>query len=113
MCFSVGVRSNALLWFQPSGSGKEIVLRPWPRPLPVHSIRGHALPQMRQNGLNRVRIGDICDHPQGGLRDNSVRLLAAGYMLSNNSFTDISHPGIGMPCRNVRTPVELAKQIQI
>jgi len=23
-----------------------------------------ALLQMRQNGLDRVRIGDICDHPQ-------------------------------------------------
>ena len=44
MCFSVGVGRNALPWFQPSDSGKEIVLRP----LPVHSIRGRALPQMRQ-----------------------------------------------------------------
>ena len=65
MCFSIGVRSNALSWFQPSDCGKEIVLRPFPRPLPAHSIRGRALPQMRQNGLDRVRIGDICDHPQG------------------------------------------------
>jgi hypothetical protein len=28
MCFSVGVGRNALLWFQPSDSGKEIVF--WP-----------------------------------------------------------------------------------
>jgi hypothetical protein len=42
MCFSVGVGINALPWFQPSDSGKEIVLRPWPRSLPVHSIRGRA-----------------------------------------------------------------------
>ena len=66
MCFSVGVGINALPWFQPSDSGKEIVLRPLPRPLPVHSIRGRgrALPKVRQNGLDRVRIGDICDHSQ-------------------------------------------------
>jgi hypothetical protein len=30
----------------------------------VHSIRWRALLQMRQNGLDRVLIGDICDHPQ-------------------------------------------------
>ena len=60
MCFSVGVGINALPWFQPSDSGKEIVLRPLPRPLPAHSIRWRALLQMRQNGLDRVRIGDIC-----------------------------------------------------
>ncbi len=35
-----------------------------PRPLPAHSIGRRALLQMRQNGLDRVRIGDICDHPQ-------------------------------------------------
>jgi hypothetical protein len=62
MCFSVGVGRNALAWFQPSASGKEIVLRPLP--LPPHSIRGRALPQMRQNGPDRFRVGDICDHPQ-------------------------------------------------
>ena len=33
MCFSVGLGINALPWFQPSASGKEIVLRPLPRPL--------------------------------------------------------------------------------
>jgi len=54
MCFSVGVGRNALAWFQPSASGKEIVLRPLP--LPPHSIRGRALPQMRQNGPDRFRI---------------------------------------------------------
>ena len=64
MCFSVGVGINALPWFQPSDSGKEIVLRPLTRPLLVHSVRWRALLQMRQNGLDRVLIGDICDHPQ-------------------------------------------------
>ena len=39
-------------------------MRPLPRPLPEHSIRGGALLQMRQNGLDRVRVGDICDHSQ-------------------------------------------------
>ena len=64
MCFFVGVGRNALPWFQPSASGKEIVLRPLTRPLPVCSIRWRALPQMRQNGPDRFRVGDICDHPQ-------------------------------------------------
>ena len=73
MCFSVGVGRNALPWFQPSASGKEIVLRPFPRPLPAHSIRWRALPQMRQNGLDRVRIGDICDHPQGAAAQRTDR----------------------------------------
>ena len=73
MCFSIDVSSNALPWFQPSDCGKEIVLRPFPRPLPAHSIRWRALPQMRQNGLDRVRIGDICDHPQGAAAQRTDR----------------------------------------
>jgi hypothetical protein len=39
MCFSVGVGRNALPWFQPSASGKEIVLRPLTRLLPATSIK--------------------------------------------------------------------------
>ena len=48
-------------------------MRPLTRPLPAHSIRWRALLQMRQNGLDRVRIGDICDHPQ--------RAAGTGYVL--------------------------------
>ena len=81
MCFSVGVGINALPWFQPSASGKEIVLRPLPRPLPVHSIRWRALPQIRQNGLDRVRLGDICDHPQGAAAQRADRNIDIKYTL--------------------------------
>ena len=81
MLFSVGVGSNAPLRYQPSGSGKEIVLRPLTRPLPAHSIRARALPQMRQNGLDRVRIGDICDHPQGAAAQRTDRNIDIKYTL--------------------------------
>jgi hypothetical protein len=81
MCFSVGLGINALLWFQPSASGKEIVLRPWPRPLSAPSIRGRALPQMHQNGLDRVRVVDICDHPQGAAAQGTDRNMDIKYTL--------------------------------
>ena len=83
MCFSVGVGRNALPWFQPSASGKEIVLRPLPWPLPVHSIRGRgrALPQMRQNGPDRFRVGDICDHPQRAAAQRADRNIDIKYTL--------------------------------
>ena len=61
----VGAGINALPWFQPLTSGKEIVFRPLLRPYPVHSNWGRVLLQMGQNGLDRVGIGDICDRPQG------------------------------------------------
>jgi len=81
MCFFVGVGRNALLWFQPSASGKEIVLRPLPRPLPVCSIRWRALPQMRQNGPDRFRVGDIWLVPMTSPREwrfkPTLRLLVA------------------------------------
>ena len=81
MCFSVGVGRNALPWFQPSASGKEIVLRPLPRPLPAPSIRGRALPQMRQNGPDRFRVGDICDHPQRAAAQRADRNIDIKYTL--------------------------------
>ena len=46
MCFSVGLGINALLWFQPSASGKEIVLRPLP--LPPHSEQTEISKQNRR-----------------------------------------------------------------
>ena len=46
MCFSVGLGINALLWFQPSDSGKEIVLRPLP--LPPHSEQTEISKQNRR-----------------------------------------------------------------
>jgi hypothetical protein len=81
MCFSVGVGRNALAWFQPSDSGKEIVLRPLPWPLPAPSIRGRALPQMRQNGPDRVRVGDICDHSQRAAAQLADRDIDIKYTL--------------------------------
>ena len=81
MCFSVGVGRNALPLFQPLASGKEIVLRPLPGPLPAPSIRGRALPQMRQNGPDRFRVGDICDHPQRAAAQRADRNIDIKYTL--------------------------------
>ena len=64
MLFSVGVGRNAPPWYQPSGSGKEIVLSRLKRRLSIRSTRRCTLLQMRQNGLDHVRIRDIRDHPQ-------------------------------------------------
>jgi hypothetical protein len=51
------------------------------RPLPVPSIRGRAVPQMRRNGLDRVRIGDICDHSQGAAAQRADRNTDIKYTL--------------------------------
>jgi hypothetical protein len=64
MLFSVGVGSNAPLRYQPSGSGKEVVLSPLKRRLPIRSAGWHTLLQMHRNDVDQVRIGAILDHPQ-------------------------------------------------
>jgi hypothetical protein len=64
MLFSVGVGRNAPLRYQSSDSGKEIVLGPLKRRLPMRGARRSTLLQMRENDLNYVRIGGIRDHPQ-------------------------------------------------
>jgi hypothetical protein len=64
MLFSVGVGSNAPLRYQPSGSGKEIVLSPLERRLPIRSARRSTLLQRRENDVDQVRISAIRDHPQ-------------------------------------------------
>ena len=57
------------------------LLRPLLRLFPVHSASWRALPQMRQNGLDRVRIGDLCDHLQGVAAQRAEKNISIKYPL--------------------------------
>ena len=64
MLLSVGAGRNTPRGIKPSGSSKEIVVSTFRRRLSVHSSGWCTLLEMRQNGLDDIRIGHIRDHPQ-------------------------------------------------
>jgi hypothetical protein len=66
---------------QPSASGNEIVLRPLTGSLPAYSIRWRTFPQLRENRLDRARIGDVCDHPQRAAAQRADRNIDIKYTL--------------------------------